>query len=546
MTRINPVYLGILFGFLVSVPVSGQERSTNVKKDTLGQMTPEIASDTIALTVADMEQKERQGNPSKINDGEVSYARILSKYNLLDMPEAAKYDSLWLKQLHANASLFDSIYSDVSQLEIDTLYHYSLDTDTLKARLSKLDQKTPFNIAYNPSLENVIKMFLTRKRDFIERMLVSSQFYFPMFEQELDNYNIPLEIKYLAIIESALNPRAKSRVGATGLWQFMYGTGKMLDLDVSSYVDERSDPIKSTKAACQYLSKLYDIFGDWDLVLAAYNSGPGNVNKAIRRSGGYTNYWNIRRNLPRETAGYVPAFLAVMYIFEYAKDHGLAINKVDRPFFETDTVKVKRLITFDQISELVGVDKEELQVLNPSYKLDIIPFVEGKNYSLRLPLSAVGKFVNNEDAIYAQVAQQIQAKEKPLPQLVTAEDRIRYKVRSGDFLGKIAERYGVRVSQIKSWNGLRSNNLRIGQRLTIYPRKPVTSTSTTASTPSNTASKTSIPEGPKIHTVREGDSLWTISKKYPGITVDNLKEWNGIQGSNLQPGTVLKLCDCSS
>jgi len=367
-----------------------------------------------------------------------------------------------------------------------------------------------------------------------------------MFEQELDNYNIPLEIKYLAIIESALNPRAKSRVGATGLWQFMYGTGKMLDLDVSSYVDERSDPIKSTKAACQYLSKLYDIFGDWDLVLAAYNSGPGNVNKAIRRSGGYTNYWNIRRNLPRETAGYVPAFLAVMYIFEYAKDHGLAINKVDRPFFETDTVKVKRLITFDQISELVGVDKEELQVLNPSYKLDIIPFVEGKNYSLRLPVSAVGKFVNNEDAIYAQVAQQIQAKEKPLPQLVTAEDRIRYKVRSGDFLGKIAERYGVRVSQIKSWNGLRSNNLRIGQRLTIYPRKPVTSTSTTASTPSNTASKTSIPEGTKIHTVREGDSLWTISKKYPGITVDNLKEWNGIQGSNLQPGTVLKLCDCSS
>ncbi|WP_317900354.1 LysM peptidoglycan-binding domain-containing protein [Cerina litoralis] len=530
---------------MIAVPLAAQQTLTNVKNDTLQPPPSEITSDTIALTVADMEQMELQEKPTQLNDGEVSYARILSKYNLKDSPEAAKYDSLWLKQLHANASLYDSIYKDVSQLEIDTTYHYSLDTDTLKSRLAKLDQRTPFNISYNPSLENVIKMFLTRKRDFIERMLVSSQFYFPMFEQELDNYNIPLEIKYLAIIESALNPRAKSRVGATGLWQFMYGTGRMLDLGVSSYVDERSDPIKSTKAACQYLSQLYNIFEDWDLVLAAYNSGPGNVNKAIRRSGGRTNYWNIRRNLPRETAGYVPAFLAVMYIFEYAKEHDLAIGKVERPFFETDTVKIKKMITFDQISELVGVDKEELEVLNPSYKLDIIPYVDGKNYTLRLPVSAIGKFVNNEDAIYAQVEQQIEAEEKPLPQLVTAQDRIRYRVRSGDYLGKIAERYGVGVSQIKRWNGLRSNNLRIGQRLTIYPRKPVTSKAT-ASKPSNTASKTAIPDGTKIHTVQQGDSLWTISRKYPGITVDNLKEWNGIKGSNLQPGTVLKLCDCSS
>ena len=171
-----------------------------------------------------------------------------------------------------------------------------------------MNQKTPFNIAYNPSLENVIKSFLVRKRGLIERMLTISQFYFPLFEEQLDNHGIPLEMKYLAIVESALNPRARSRVGATGLWQFMYGTGKMYKLDVSSYVDERRDPIKSTEAACKYLSKLYDIFDDWDLALAAYNSGPGNVNKAIRRSGGYRNYWNIRRNLPRETAGYVPAF----------------------------------------------------------------------------------------------------------------------------------------------------------------------------------------------------------------------------------------------
>jgi len=350
-----------------------------------------------------------------------------------------------------------------------------------------------------------------------------------------------LEIKYLAIVESALNPRAKSRVGATGLWQFMYGTGKMYGLDVSSYVDERSDPIKATTAACKYLAKLYDIFGDWDLALAAYNSGPGNVNKAIRRSGGYKNYWNIRRNLPRETAGYVPAFIATMYLFEYAEEHGLKINKADRPYFETDTVQVKNLITFEQISKLVDVSIEELVVLNPSYKLNIIPKIPGKNYALRLPKSEIGKFVANEEAIYAYVEKEIKTQEKPLPQLVTAQNRIRYKVRSGDYLGRIAERYGVRVSQIKQWNGLRSNDLRVGQRLTIFPRRPVVAAAPVKKTDKAVTSSTL-----KVHTVQKGDSLWTISQKYPGISMDNLREWNGIRGNTLQLGTKLKLCDCSS
>jgi membrane-bound lytic murein transglycosylase D len=326
----------------------------------------------------------------------------------------------------------------------------------------------------------------------------------------------------------------------------MYGTGKMYGLDVSSYVDERSDPVLSTTAACKYLSKLYDIFGDWDLALAAYNSGPGNVNKAIRRSGGYKNYWNIRRNLPQETAGYIPAFIATMYLFEYAEEHGLYIKKAERPFFETDTVHVKNLITFDQISELVGISVEELKLLNPSYKLNIIPKIEGKNHILRLPHSAMGKFVANEKAIYAHVEKELKSKETPLPQLVQAQDRVRYRVRSGDYLGKIAERYGVGVSQIKRWNGLRSNNLRIGQRLTIFPRKPVTQVSSVQPNSSNQVTATSNSDASKVHTVREGDSLWTISRKYPGITIENLRKWNGISGNNLQPGTKLKLCDCSS
>ncbi|MGY8915877.1 MAG: LysM peptidoglycan-binding domain-containing protein, partial [Flavobacteriales bacterium] len=367
----------------------------------------------------------------------------------------------------------------------------------------------------------------------------------PMFEQELDNYNVPLELKYLAIIESALNPRARSRVGATGLWQFMYSTGKMYDLDVSSYVDERSDPIASTKAAAKYLSRLHGIFNDWDLALAAYNSGPGNVNKAIRRSGGYTNYWNIRRNLPRETAGYVPAFLAAMYIFEYAEEHGFQRERIERPLFDTDTVHVKNLITFNQISELVDVSVEELQILNPSYKLDVIPYVEGKDYVLRLPREAMGKFVANETAIYAHVKSELETEEKPMPELIKAQDKIVYRVRSGDYLGRIAERHGVGVSQIKQWNGLRGNTVRVGQRLTIYAKNPVASSSSrTSSSSSNSSTKAAIASGTKVHTVKSGDSLWTISKKYPGITIENLREWNGIRGNDIKIGAKIKLCSC--
>jgi len=226
---------------------------------------------------------------------------------LLDNEHAKDIDQKWLTELYST-TLFDTIYRDVKDLKYNAVYYPELSTDTLKARLQRLNAKTPFNVEYNPALESVIKSWLKNRHQSFERLMGLSHYYFPMFEQELDNYNIPLEMKYLSIVESALKPRARSRVGATGLWQFMFATGKQYGLDVSSYVDERSDPIKSTKAASQYLAKLYQIFGDWDLALAAYNSGPGNVSKAIRRSGGYKNYWNIRPNLPRETAGYVPAF----------------------------------------------------------------------------------------------------------------------------------------------------------------------------------------------------------------------------------------------
>lgn len=534
--------------FLFAFLVSGQQVDSlalSQKNRTLVEDT-ESTVDTLAMDMTGVEQMEQMVTDTTTDNDALRLIKdgTGSKYDLKDNPIAARYDSLWMNVLYENASLSNEMLREVSQLDYEKTYATSLSTDTLKARLQRLNQKTPFNIAYNPALENVIKSFLFRKRNLMEKMLTVSQFYFPLFEQELDNYDIPLEMKYLAIVESALNPRARSRVGATGLWQFMYGTGKQYELDVSSYVDERSDPIKSTKAACRFLSKLYDIYGDWDLALAAYNSGPGNVNKAIRRSGGYKNYWNIRRYLPRETAGYVPAFLATMYLFEYADEHGLKGQTVERPYFETDTVQVKSLITFDQISELVGVGKEELKVLNPSYKLDVIPYIGGKSHTLRLPNHAIGKFVANEDAIYAHVKKELESMESPLPKLIeeAEQNRIRYKVRSGDYLGRIAERHGVGVSQLKQWNGLRNNDLRAGQRLTIFPRY----TPATASRATPTASNTPILADAKVHMVKSGDSLWTISRKYPGISVENLRQWNGISGKDLKPGTTLKLCACKS
>nr|WP_223266353.1 lytic transglycosylase domain-containing protein [Gelidibacter gilvus] len=468
-------------------------------------------------------------------------ADSLSAKTIEDLQLASEIDQKWLDELYSN-ELFDSIYASVTDLKYDAVDYPELPTDTLKARLHKLSSKTPFNIEYNESLESVIKSYLKHRRNSLERLMSLSDYYFPMFERELDNYNIPLEIKYLAIVESALKPRAKSRVGATGLWQFMFATGKQYNLNVTSYVDERSDPLKSTEAASKYLARLYEIFGDWDLALASYNCGPGNVSKAIRRSGGYENYWNIRPYLPKETAGYLPAFLATMYIFEYAEEHGFKKHRPEFRYIDTDTIHVKQMISLDQVSELLELPMEELQFLNPSYKLDIIPYVEGKNYTLRLPRHAVGKFVTNEASIYEFVTNEMNKREKPLPQLFESETKTTYRVVSGDNLGKIARQFNVRVSQLKQWNGLRSNDLKIGQRLIVYRTQPSTSASkSVANVSTKPTVQNSTSNSSKTYKVRSGDSLWSISKKFPGVSIQNIKDWNDISGNNLKAGTTLKL-----
>jgi len=524
-------------GSVVAQEIPAQEPLKEDIADNLGNKENSFTvQDTI---VAKTETTITEANSGKLGNGTLILDPIKDTLNTIipDHPRLSQIDSLWKQELY-NSSLYDTIYKSVTELDYEPVEFVNLPTDTLKARLEELNARTPFNVEYNRSLESVIKNYLKNRHEHLERLMGLSHFYFPLFEQELDNQNIPLEIKYLAIIESALKPRARSRVGATGLWQFMFGTGKMYGLGVSSYVDERMDPIMATKAACKYLAKLHQIFGDWDLALASYNSGPGNVTKAIRRSGGHTNYWNIRSFLPRETAGYLPAFLATMYIFEYADKHNLEPRKPQFAYFQTDTIRVKKMIALDQVSKYLKIDIEELQFLNPSYKLDIIPYIKDEDYVIRLPREKVGQFVANEDKIYGVAKAEFDKREKPLPKYLEANHKIRYRVRSGDYLGKIAKRYGVGVSKIKRWNGLQSNNLRIGQRLTIYPRRPIV----------NSPRKTSPVAKPKVvkssgelYTVKAGDTLWSISQKFKGISVENLRDWNDIRGSGIKPGMKLKL-----
>lgn len=452
-------------------------------------------------------------------------------------------DNRWMEEL-SNQELYENMFSDVSELNIDETVNYEMSTEVLIKRLKKMDDKSPFNIEYNASLENVIKSFLKNRKPSFERLMAISEYYFPMFEEHLAKYDVPLEIKYLAIVESALNPRAKSRVGASGLWQFMYPTGKQFNLEVNSYVDERFDPLKATEAACQYLSSLYKIFGDWSLVLASYNAGPGNVSKAIRRSGGSQNYWNIRKNLPRETANYVPAFLATMYIYEYKKELGIVPKKAQITYFETDTIKVKREMSFKQVSELFDIPQEQVEFLNPIYKLNIIPYNEDKPHYLRLPKDKIGLFVSNEEAVYAYIDYVKNGGEKTVNEAVAennvpeetkvvvyeetkTKSKLAYhSVRRGESLGLIAQKYDVTVTELKRWNNLRSSFISAGKKLKIY------STKEESFKPSKSSQS--------VYTVKSGDSLYTIAKKFPGVSAEDLKKWNGISGNNIRPGMKLK------
>ena len=345
-----------------------------------------------------------------------------------------------------------------------------IDKDSIRLRVEYINSKTPFQIDYTPLLEETIINYLENRQATYLELYSKSDYFFPIFENALQKYNVPLELKYIPVIESALNPRAKSRVGATGLWQFMFNTAKDLDLKVNSYVDERMDPIKSSEAAAKYLSELYTRFNDWNLAIAAYNYGPGNIRRAIKASG-YSNFWNLRGYLPKETANYVPSFIATLYLFEFAHKHEIKMKSKQMKLALTDSIPIKKMVSFSHIADKIGVPTDTLNFLNPSYIHSIIPNVKNKQYYLTLPQAYTDVFIEKEAEIYNMADLDYNSREKPLPQLYELNSRTVYRVVNGDFLGKIARNYGVRVSDIKKWNKLKDDKLKIGKRLIIFPKK---------------------------------------------------------------------------
>lgn len=408
------------------------------------------------------------------------------------------------------------------------------------------------SLPFNDIVKNYIILYSEKMGARFENMLGLCSYYMPVFQETLNRYDLPEELKAMAIIESALNPLAVSRAGAKGMWQFMYSTAKMYGLHIDSFVDERLDPIKSTDAAARYLKDAYNIFGDWNLAIASYNCGAGNVNRAIRRSGGSRAFWDIWPYLPRETRGYVPAFVGALYAMNYYKEHGMRPAAVEIPA-HVDTFRINKMLHLKQVTELVGVPLEELKNLNPQYKHDIVPGNE-REYILRIPYNYTNAFIDCEDSLYRHKAD-IYFNPSAIKKIKDGGDgeRIVYRVKSGDYLGKIASRYRVSVNQIKRWNNLRSNNIRIGQRLVIYRGgKVITSTTSSASSkPGSQPTKATTPTAQKtstvnpsaeytIYTVKSGDSLYLIAKQYPGVSAQNIMDFNGI-GSNIKPGMKLKI-----
>lgn len=407
---------------------------------------------------------------------------------------------------------------------------------------------TEMELSYNQVVRQYIDMYANRRRDMVGYMLTIGNYYFPMFEEALDKHGLPLELKYLPVIESALNPVAVSRAGATGLWQFMLRTGKGYGLQINSLVDERRDPHKSTEAAARYLKDLYAIYGDWNLVIAAYNCGPGNVNKAIARSGGKHDYWQIYYNLPRETRGYVPAFIAANYIMNFYDKHNICPVESFQEMTALDTIHVNNQVHFNQIAEVLDIPLSDIRRWNPQFKKDRVPG-NYQRYTLVLPTNKVYAFLEKEEEIMNfRRSDYITHRENTDGYLASSgssisgnSENVYYRVRNGDNLSKIASRNGVSVSQLRSWNNLRSTRITAGKSL-IVRKKPVDSPVREAGE-TELAQQTTNPGGVtktvnEYYRVRSGDNLGKIAQKN-SVTVAQLKSWNGLSSDRLSVGKQL-------
>lgn len=419
--------------------------------------------------------------------------------------------------------------------------------EVVMQRLKALDERTPFKLTYNGPVQGYIDLYSLRKREQTGRMMGLAQLYFPVFEEALERHGLPHELKYLAVVESALYPGARSRAAAVGLWQFMVGTGKMYGLEVDSYMDERCDVYKSTDAACRYLKDLHRIFGNWELALAAYNCGPGNVNKAIRRSGGGADYWAVYNHLPRETRGYVPAFIAVNYIFNHAADHNIYPVIPNYCAYEVDTVQVCYPVQLESLARITGGNTEEVLQLNPVFKRGFVPDLD-EPATLYLPRTLIADFIDREDFVkhsyqpdISQPAPAVASNSRPSAERSGSAKRT-HVVRRGESLGSIARKHRVSVTDLRAWNNLRGDRLRAGQRLVIGRDEPVTTTA--QSTPAVAEAKSSVLEGQEYiyHIVQPGDTLWAIAQKHPGTTVDDIKRLNsGVNLKKLPVGKRIKV-----
>ena len=435
------------------------------------------------------------------------------------------------------------------------------------SRLQNLDSYIP--LPYNESVKKFINFYFNRRRGMVTIMMGLTNYYFPLFEEALARYDLPAELKYLPIIESALNPRIVSRAGASGLWQFMHGTAKMYGLEINSYIDERNDPIKSTDAAARYLKDLYAIYGDWHVVIAAYNCGPGNINKAVRRSGGKQGYWEIYSRLPRETRGYIPIFIAANYVMNYAKEHKLVpVN----PTFKilTDTLVINSYLNFEQIASVLNIPIMEIRQLNPQYKRDIIPAKPDKHFVLKLPIDKISPFIDNQTQIFAYNRdkyfpnnQIVPIKGDPGSRYFDTDGKrkIYYTVKSGDNPRAIAKKYKIGTSLLCEWNNIRHNKVRVGQKLAIYvdDKSPVSKKGSKSAktdvlkveaskeivqkpTESITGKNSKLAGEFTYYTVRPGDSLYTIAKQFAGVSDQEIKLLNNIKNAkSLVIGQKLKI-----
>jgi membrane-bound lytic murein transglycosylase D len=425
---------------------------------------------------------------------------------------------------------------------------------------------------FNNVVKNFIVLYTEKRRGQVEMMLGLSAYYFPIFEETLDRYNMPLELKYLPIIESALNPRAMSRVGANGLWQFMYGTGRQMGLEISSFVDERRDPVKSTDAAVRYLNQLHNTYNDWFLAIAAYNCGPGNVNRAIRRAGGKKNYWEIYYFLPRETRGYVPAFISAAYVMNYYREHNLQPLFPEIPL-QTDTVFVHDYLHFNQLEANLSIEKEQLRTLNPMYRRDVIPAKPDKPYPLTLPNNSIMSFIDLDTVVFAHEREKYFPNNTLVnpttstatyftPSDVEGKAKILYTVKSGDNVGFISSWFGVRASDLRYWNNINRNLIRVGQRLAIYvdenqKEKYERVNSMTfgqkqamiGKTPGSDNSREPEPLDPnyEYYTVKRGDTVWEIARQFAGISTNDILKLNNLSSNaRLSIGQKLKIKENST